>query len=715
MLCVAMLIAALTGWSGAATAEESPEEDAPTETAELAETAQTGEPRRLADDFVLPADVVPDPAAIAVLARWRALRAGDGDWDDYVGFLAEHPGWPGLDRLRVAGEAKLGDAPADVVLAYFSEAPPATGRGALSLAVALDAAGQSDAAMEALRAAWRDLPLSSAEEEAFLALPEEVLREADHAARLDTRLWETDWERAERLLELVPGPVAEAAGVRRALREGDADAEERLEALPATVSGGAGLAYERFLWLDTRDQDGAALRLLVERSQSAESLGRPAAWAWHRRAYARRLMWAGEAALAYRVAANHHLGEGADFADLEWLAGYLALRDLGQPDTALAHFQSLRGSVETPISRGRAWYWEGRAHEAAGNALAAFAAHAAGAAYQTSFYGLLAAEHAGLPRDPALAGADPLPDWRSAGFRDEPLFGAALYLLADGQDGSALWFLAALARQLSGPEAEALAGFAIEVGGPRLAVRVGKALAAGGAVVPAAYYPLHPLADGLGADEAALALAVARRESEFDPGAVSGVGARGLMQVMPATAEAVARDLDLAFRETLLTEDWAYNAALGVEYLRDLKGRFGASPVLVAAGYNAGPGRPAGWIAEFGDPRDEALDVVDWIERIPFAETRNYVMRVTEALPAYRARLAGAVDSRSFMQDLRGAYPLRRPQPRPAALGAPATARPSAKDPEVTLGTEPAGPAQGPPRVLPSPRPEGLSSGSAAE
>ena len=135
-------------------------------------------------------------------------------------FLDEHPGWPGLDRLRVAGEAKLGDAPADVVVAYFSEAPPATGRGALSLAVALDAAGQSDAAMEALRAAWRDLPLSSAEEEAFLALPEGVLREEDHAARLDTRLWETDWERAERLLELVPEPVAEAARVRRALREG---------------------------------------------------------------------------------------------------------------------------------------------------------------------------------------------------------------------------------------------------------------------------------------------------------------------------------------------------------------------------------------------------------------------------------------------------------------------------------------------------------------
>jgi soluble lytic murein transglycosylase len=153
---------------------------------------------------------------------------------------------------------------------------------------------------------------------------------------------------------------------------------------------------------------------------------------------------------------------------------------------------------------------------------------------------------------------------------------------------------------------------------------------------------------------AELALAIARRESEFDPRVVSGAGARGLMQVMPGTAREVAGRLGLGYDHDRLLTDWTYNAQLGTAYLAELVERFEGNPVLVAAAYNAGPSRPIRWIRELGDPRDPDADVVDWIEAIPFAETRNYVMRVTESLPVYRARLGRAPHPVPFTEELKG-------------------------------------------------------------
>ncbi len=180
-----------------------------------------------------------------------------------------------------------------------------------------------------------------------------------------------------------------------------------------------------------------------------------------------------------------------------------------------------------------------------------------------------------------------------------------------------------------------------EMGEPHLALRMAKAAAARGVVVPAAYFPLSEDLAGDLPVERALALAVARRESEFDPVVVSPAGARGLMQLMPATARDVSADLGLPYDRDGLTADPAYNARLGTTYLAGLIDAFGPAPVLVAVGYNAGPGRAIDWVAARGDPREPGLDVVDWIEHIPFRETRNYVMRVTESVMVYRARLTG--------------------------------------------------------------------------
>jgi len=272
---------------------------------------------------------------------------------------------------------------------------------------------------------------------------------------------------------------------------------------------------------------------------------------------------------------------------------------------------------------------------------AANAAYADAARFQTSFYGLLAAEKVGAPMDAALTGRTGIAPWRDAAFTKSTVYQAAKLFHDAGQIWETSRFLRQLAENTAEGELVGLADYALTLGDPYLAVRVSKQVAREGVVAHRAYYPLTPIgSDDLPVPEE-LALAIARRESEFHIAAVSGAGARGLMQLMPATARSMAKKLGLPYAKSRLTTDPQYNATLGSAYLAHLIEEFGNNIVLVAAGYNAGPHRARRWIEAYGDPRNAGVDAVDWIEHIPFRETRNYVMRVAESLPVYRARLTG--------------------------------------------------------------------------
>jgi soluble lytic murein transglycosylase len=279
-------------------------------------------------------------------------------------------------------------------------------------------------------------------------------------------------------------------------------------------------------------------------------------------------------------------------------------------------------------------------------------AYAFGAEYQTSFYGLLAAEKAGLPMDPELTGAETYPDWRATSFAQGSVFAAARLFIAAGERNLAEQFLRHLTESLPREEIGSLGAFLASVDEPHLAVMVGKQAAQQGIVVTSAYYPVVDLGVANMPVPLELALAIARRESEFDPVVTSGVGARGLMQLMPGTAKDVARSLDLPYSRDRLLTDPVYNARLGTAYLDELMATFDGNPIMVSAGYNAGPGRPLRWMSERGDPRRGQIDIIDWIEHIPFDETRNYVMRVAESLPVYRARLSGRVEPLRMMAEL---------------------------------------------------------------
>ncbi len=587
------------------------------------------------------------------IVTWRFLRADKGDFGQVRDFLARNPGWPALDEIRARGEAVIPpDADPQAIVDFFADAQPATGSGAVRLTRAYRALGRSGDAQAQAVLTWRSMALR-APDHAYLLDHYGPILAPHHVARLDALLWQDATDSARLMLDLVPRGWRALAVARMALRAQDPGVDALISAVPAELAGNGGLAWERFNWRIEKNRGDDAIALLDERSISVDSLGRPERWANWRRIFARRMMRDGQAELAYRLAANHFLTGGADYADLEWLAGYIALRQLAEPELALAHFRRLAAAVETPISLGRAGYWEGRALEALDRPAEAQVAYARGGQHQTSFYGQLAAERAGLPMDPALTGDEPVARAPGDVFADRSVYQAAMLFAQAGERPLAGWFLSHLAETLGPEDQAALAARALVLDEPYLALRVAKVAAEQGTILPRAYFPAPDIATEGTTVPRELVLAVARRESEFNAAASSGAGARGLMQLMPATAQSMADRLSLDFSADALLRDAAYNARLGTAYLARLIDEFGPNPVLVAVAYNAGPSRARAWIADRGDPRSAGVDVVDWIEMIPFRETRNYVMRVTESLAVYRARLSGEA------QDLRLSSVLR--------------------------------------------------------
>lgn len=634
------------------------------------------------------------------LVAWERLRAGAGTFADYRAFVAAHPDWPGLDRLREAGEAAIpGDADPEAVLAYFEEVGPQSGAGVVRQARALEALGRGEEAEAAVIDAWLTLGLDDRGQAAILKAYGALLLPY-HAARAEAMLWRWRHSDTERLLGLLQPDERALAEARIALLRGSRDAPARVAAVPGVLAGHPGLAHDRFNRMASDGDYTDATALLKQRSTSVDALGDPFRWAGWRETLARWAMREGRPEEAYGLAARHFLTEGAAYAELEWLAGYLALTYLEGPSTALFHFDRMAAAVSGPISTARAHYWRGRALEALGDPEAAADAFGRAALQQTAFYGLLAADRLGLPLDPDIASAPELPDWEGAAVRQTALGQAAELLLDGGDRGAAVLFIFALAETLDRPGLGALGDWLLDRDETWLALLVGKTAAARGELIPALYHPLHAMAERDWPVETALALAVARQESEFNATVGSPVGALGLMQLMPGTAEEVATDLGLPYSRPRLTADWVYNATLGTRYLELLRDRFGDSPVLIAAGYNAGPGRPRTWITQRGDPRRGEIDIVDWIEHIPFEETRNYVMRVSEALPIYRARLSGgAVGAVQFRALLEGVPPPRlRPLVRRVTTTVTST---SSTDPAAPLPAPPA------PGVRPLARPGG--------
>ncbi|MEM6661527.1 MAG: lytic transglycosylase domain-containing protein [Pseudomonadota bacterium] len=420
-----------------------------------------------------------------------------------------------------------------------------------------------------------------------------------------------------------------------------------------SLSGQAQENWRTFRTLMRQDRYEEAETAILNVTGTRAGLGDPEVWAKRRLSLARRAAREGRWLNAYNIASQHFLttDAGYNYSDSEWVSGWVALRKLKDPARAITHFRRFRESVETPISLGRGGYWLGRAYEAAGQASLANRWYADAAQYQTSFYGQLAAAKVSAPGDRQLTLRE-LPDWRTHPMTQNDDVRLAATLFYAGQDRLAMATFSRLGENAPIGALAPLTRLVMDLGQPHYAVRIAKKAARRGVLIYPAYYPVHELGSYATKVEAAFALSIARQETELNPRAISRAGARGLMQLMPATARRVAGWIGEEYSRSRLLTDWQYNARLGETYLSRRTSQFGGSYVMAAAAYNAGAGRVDQWIDAYGDPRLGEIDMIDWMEQIPFNETRNYVQRVMEGLYVYRTRLSGTAGPMTIVQDL---------------------------------------------------------------
>jgi soluble lytic murein transglycosylase len=563
--------------------------------------------------------------------------------------------WPRASRRRMAAERLIDRSglPPAAMVAWFGADDPLTGEGALALAGALADSGRGEAAAAVVRKAWRTLVFDAATQDAILQRFGADLGPADHVARADLLLYGAQGPAVAALLPLLPADQQAIALARMAVRRGDPGAQAMIGALPAADQVSPGLAYELVLALRDRGDTAGAVALapylpgVNPDEHAAQQL-------WKHGALMAAALQAGDVAGAYQVAAHAGLVTGPEAADAAFRAGWLALTRLKDPRLADAYFARLQAAGTSPLTQSRALYWRGRAAEAGGDPVAAQIFYGQAARYSATFYGQLAATRGG-PADLVLGHDPEITDADRARFEARDPVRAARLLHGLGSSEGVRAFVVSLSEGVtSATDAALLVDLARSFGDPELAMRVVRNAARRGVVLPERGYPLLPAPSVPDGAETPLVLSVARQESSFDPAARSGAGARGLMQLMPATAVTVARRSGLG-RGSL--EDPDFNLRVGSVYLAQLVSQFSGSYVLAAAAYNAGPSRPIQWTSLCGDPRGSGADPLDFIECIPFSETRDYVMRVMEGAQVYRARLAGGSAPITLAQDLRrGAY-----------------------------------------------------------
>ncbi len=594
-----------------------------------------------------------DPLVAKVVTWYRLSRQDPpASFDEIAAFINANPDWPEGARLLHRAEQALDDrVPAARVRAWFARHPPLTGRGRWYLAEALLAAGEDAEAVDLLRRAWVEGDFTPADERAFFKRHRARLRPADHIARLDRLLWDHKRRAAQRMLRRVDAGHRALGIARLRLMVRAAGVDMAIASVPPELRDDPGLWYERLRWRRRKGRDEAA-RAILENPPSP--LVRPEAWWREAHVQVRSALSEGLISVGYHLASAHGQTLALPRSQGEWLAGWIALRFLRDPALAAPHFQRLFEGVRYPVSIARAAYWAGRAATADGRDDDARAWFARAARHPTTFYGQLAL--ARLDRKAALPLPTPpeIEDADRAFLRDHELVRVVRRLAALDREELAAPFLLRLAALAATPgERRLVAELAREAGRLDLGVRIARRAARSGIVMPDEGYPIVDLPPSRGrtgpAVEPALLLAMLRQESGFRSDAVSHAGARGLMQIMPATARRVARQLRIKYSRQRLTSDPEYNLAIGRAHIEDLVDRYDGSYVLALAAYNAGPGRVRRWLERNGDPRTGEVDVIDWIEMIPLGETRNYVQRILEAVPIYR-RLAGApVEAESLL------------------------------------------------------------------
>lgn len=590
------------------------------------------------------------------LLQWKyALDRDSGaQFADVDDTLKMASGWPLHGTLYVRAEADITpDMTPAKILQWFGSRAPSSPIGRVRLGEALVATGDKNRGGALIRQGWSEGSFDDATEAGILAQDGNLLTPESHRARLDGLLWRDEFTAARRQIARVDSKTAALAQARMALAAGLPKARTAL----AKVSGSRdpSLLYDWSRALRTANKNADAHAKLLQIEPATLAKDHTQRW-WNEVAIqARDALTDGNPRLALRLVEHAQIPVGDRYPDQQFLAGFISLRFLKEPARALTYFERLGANVTRPISKSRAEYWQARAHEALGDPAGAASHYRLAAAYPDTFYGQLAI--ARIETAPVLHLNDtPVEPVAKAAIENDTLMPQIRVLAELGQANDLRLFATRAADLYPAPShlkqfLQTLTGW----GYPEIAVRLAKVSAYGGTPMLSFAFPVLPLPPYPGEStppQPALIHALIRQETEFDPQAVSSAGARGLMQVMLAAAKTNARAGGLPYRPNDLLTDTNYNIQLGmIEFTRHYTS-WRNSLVLAIAAYNAGSGNVRKWVAANGDPSNGSVDAVDWIERIPFGETRNYVQRVLENQAVYKNRLAGRDTPLTILSDV---------------------------------------------------------------
>ncbi len=564
-------------------------------------------------------------------------------------FQQAAPKWPLSETLHKRAEQALfySHEPSATVISYFDGRAPLTADGHAALARAFFEAGQDKEGRAALRQAWSATSIDADIEKRIAFEFSSKLTAADHKYRLSRLIFAQESNAALRHAKRLGSEQMRVAQVAQLLLRGTAGAEKKYGALPASLRGEPSLHYALARFYRRQEKFGKARGILLDAPDSTAGMIDPSAWWQERRIIARRSIGPSHRSTlkeGYKIASSHGLSEGDDYVDAEFLSGWIALRYLKDANRAFSHFSNVKEAASNRTEKARGGYWLGRAHAALGDKAAATAAYKSAAQHSTLYYGQLAREQIGMGKVPEeIISGEASSAARAKVDQDEVIRAMRLMYKAAGKEQCHMFLWSIASRFKTVDEMNAAADAVHDMGGTFMSLKLAKVAAQFKVDIDSWAYPVRGLPDWkqIGKPvEKALVFGLSRQESEFNPQAGSKAGAQGLMQLMPGTAKIIAKQYRIPYAQAKLKGDPAYNVKLGAAHLADLVEDFGGSYVLTLVAYNAGPRRAREWVAEYGDPRAGQVDAIDWVESIPFMETRQYVQKVLQNVHVYRSRLA---------------------------------------------------------------------------
>jgi len=576
--------------------------------------------------------------------QWRHLltTGNQATFYDYMTFIQNNKDYPRISRIKYLAEQKLSTdkiSPKKIIN-WFGVDEPLSGYGMLVLGESFIQTGDSEKGIALIKRGWITAELSRASMKSLSKKYRKYLNSKDYVNRADYLAWENKYWDLKRMLPYLPKDYQLLYTARQILMSKSYGVDQAIKNVPQKFKNDAGLNHDRLKWRRKRGRIDSSLEILFSIKNNKDYLVRPDKWWVERAIMTRALIYKNKYETAYKVASQHSLDKGSEFAEAEWLSGWIALSFLNDPILAVDHFNNFYQNVSYPISLARGAYWLGRSYEKIGDKRQSEDWYREATKYLTTYYGQLAFLKINPSQNFELEEqADVKDDYRKY-FYNKELVKITHLLNELNKDKYTKNILRHLANDNIASGSEILAAeLATNISRYDFAIQVSKLASYEKRFHNTFNYPIISVpqyVNGRKIPETAFILSLIRQESEFDMRANSHVGAQGLMQIMPYTAKLVAKQAKLPYSKSRLTSDPEYNINLGSHYIAGLILQYDGAYPFATAAYNAGPKRVKHWKKINKDPQKKQIDFVDWVELIPFKETRNYVQRVMENYNVYR-------------------------------------------------------------------------------